>query len=315
MARPLRIAYPGAFYHITSRGNGRKNIFIHDSDREKFLHYLQTASERYGAMIHVYCLMANHYHLLLETPGGNLSSIMHHINGAYTTYFNIKHKRLGHLMHGRYKSILVDKDAYAKELSRYIHLNPVHARIVTRPEDYFWSSYHDYLGLRESSSWLKRDFILSCFGPGGATSRKKYRAFIEGKAAQPDRDLVKEIKFSTFLGDDDFIDGIKRKYLDKKRTVRDLPAIKKLISRPTLEGIEEKVKAIFETDARLKKQVSLYLSQRFSGKGLKEIGLYYGIGESGVSQAGRRLELRLMDDMKLKRKVEWIKRELKVSKV
>jgi hypothetical protein len=259
--------------------------------------------------------MANHYHLLLETPGGNLSSIMHHINGAYTTYFNIKHKRLGHLMHGRYKSILVDKDAYAKELSRYIHLNPVHARIVTRPEDYFWSSYHDYLGLRESSSWLKRDFILSCFGPGGATSRKKYRAFIEGKAAQPDRDLVKEIKFSTFLGDDDFIDGIKRKYLDKKRTVRDLPAIKKLISRPTLEGIEEKVKAIFETDARLKKQVSLYLSQRFSGKGLKEIGLYYGIGESGVSQAGRRLELRLMDDMKLKRKVEWIKRELKVSKV
>jgi len=127
MARPLRIAYPGAFYHVTSRGNEQKDVFKSQRDREKFLDYLATATERYGAVIHVYCLMSNHYHLLLETPAGNLSQIMRHINGAYTTYFNIKRKRSGHLFQGRFKAILVEADEYATELSRFIHLNPIRA--------------------------------------------------------------------------------------------------------------------------------------------------------------------------------------------
>jgi putative transposase len=130
MARPLRIEFPGAFYHVTSRGNERKAVFKSLRDREKFLSYLESATERYGAAIHVYCLMDNHYHLLLETPSGHLSKIMQHINGAYTTYFNTKRERPGHLFQGRYKAILVDADEYAKELSRYIHLNPVRAAIV-----------------------------------------------------------------------------------------------------------------------------------------------------------------------------------------
>lgn len=130
MARPLRITYPSAFYHITSRGNERKNIFRSNRDREKFLEYLETATERYNAVIHVFCLMDNHYHILIETPICNLSQIMRHINGAYTTYFNVKRARSGHLFQGRYRAILVEKDAYAKELSRYIHLNPVRAKIV-----------------------------------------------------------------------------------------------------------------------------------------------------------------------------------------
>ena len=127
MARPLRIQYPGAFYHVTSRGNARKAIFRSNRDREKFLSYLESAHDRYGATIHVYCLMDNHYHVLVETPLGNLSKILHHINGAYTTYFNTKRKRSGHLFQGRYKAILVEKDSYCKELSRYIHLNPIRA--------------------------------------------------------------------------------------------------------------------------------------------------------------------------------------------
>ena len=138
MARPLRITYPGAFYHITSRGNERKNIFKSQRDREQFLIYLESATERYGAKIHVYCLMSNHYHLLLETPLANLSQIMRHINGAYTTYFNIKRERAGHLFQGRYKAILVEMDEYAQELSRYIHLNPVRAGIAEMPEQYPW---------------------------------------------------------------------------------------------------------------------------------------------------------------------------------
>src|SRR5664279_2859353 len=140
MARPLRIEYPGAFYHVTSRGNEQKDIFRSRKDREKFLGYLESAKERYGAVIHAFCLMNNHYHLLLETPSGNLSQIMRHINGAYTTYFNVKRKRAGHLFQGRYKAILVEADEYAKELSRYIHLNPVRVGIVANPEEYRWSS-------------------------------------------------------------------------------------------------------------------------------------------------------------------------------
>jgi len=127
MARPLRITYPGAFYHETSQGYERKDVFKSKRDREKFLEYFESATKRYNAVIHVFCLMDNHYHLLLETPSGNLPQIMQHINGAYTTYFNVKRGRFGHLFQGRYKAILVDIDEYAKELSRYIHLNPVRA--------------------------------------------------------------------------------------------------------------------------------------------------------------------------------------------
>lgn len=145
MSRPLRIEYPGAFYHVTARGNERKDIFADDRDQERFLFYVNAAFERYKARIHAYCLMSNHYHLLIETPVGNLAQTMRHINGLYTTYFNVKRNRNGHLFQGRYKAILVEKDEYAGELSRYIHLNPVRAKIVERPEDYEWSSYRSYI--------------------------------------------------------------------------------------------------------------------------------------------------------------------------
>ncbi len=130
MTRPLRIQFDGAYYHVTSRGNERKNVFRNNRDREQFLSYLKSAHYRYKAVFHVFCLMNNHYHYLLETPKGNLSQIMHHINGAYTNYFNIKHRRREHLFQGRYKAIVVDADSYAGELSRYIHLNPVRAGLI-----------------------------------------------------------------------------------------------------------------------------------------------------------------------------------------
>ncbi len=152
MARPLRIEYAGAFYHITSTGNERKDIFNNERDFERFLTYLETAVQRYKAVIHVYCLMSNHYHLLLETPMGNLSQIIRHINGAYTTYYNTKWQRAGHLFQGRYKAILVEADEYAGELSRYIHLNPVRAGITDRPEaDFFWEQliFHSCLLFRK----------------------------------------------------------------------------------------------------------------------------------------------------------------------
>jgi len=157
MTRPLRIEYPGAFYHITSRGNERKDIFKSLRDMEKFLSYLESATKRYGAVIHAYCLMDTHYHLFIETPLGNLSKIIHHINGAYTNYYNKKRERTGHLFQGRYKAILVEADEYAKELSRYIHLNPVRAGMVDNPEEYIWSSYRYYISNEKTPEWLKRD--------------------------------------------------------------------------------------------------------------------------------------------------------------
>jgi REP element-mobilizing transposase RayT len=125
MTRPLRISFPGAFYHVTSRGNERRPISQSRRDFERFIGYLESATERYGARVHCFCLMTNHYHLLLETPRANLGAILHHLNTSYTNYFNKKRGRNGHLFQGRYKAILVEKDSYALELSRYIHLNPV----------------------------------------------------------------------------------------------------------------------------------------------------------------------------------------------
>ena len=185
MARQLRIEYPGAFYHITSRGNERKPVFKSQRDREKFLEYLESASERYEAVIHVYCLMDNHYHLLIETPAGNLSRIMQHINGAYTTYFNVKRQRSGHLFQGRYKSILVQADEYAKELSRYIHLNPVRAGMVEKPEEYEWSSYAYYAVKNKKPEWLYTDFILGYFGKKYSTAQRKYQEFVTSMPSVP----------------------------------------------------------------------------------------------------------------------------------
>ena len=179
MARPLRIEYPGAFYHVTSRGNEQKDVFKSQKDRERFLSYVESAVVRYGAVVHTWCLMSNHYHLLLETPSGNLSQIMRHINGAYTTYFNVKRKRAGHLFQGRYQAILVEADAYAVELSRYMHLNPVRAGMVAKPEHYQWSSYRSYIGQCTTPAWLKTDFILGYFGRKASDANNSYRRFVE----------------------------------------------------------------------------------------------------------------------------------------
>ena len=145
MARPLRIEYKGAFYHITARGNERRRIFFSKADYDKFKDYLGKAQDKYGYLLHCYMLMTNHYHLLIETPNPNMSKLMHYLNGSYTGYINRRRKRSGHLFQGRYKAILVDADSYFLELSRYVHLNPVTANMVFNPEDYPYSSYSYFI--------------------------------------------------------------------------------------------------------------------------------------------------------------------------
>ncbi|MBM4338452.1 MAG: hypothetical protein FJ110_02805 [Deltaproteobacteria bacterium] len=289
MSRPLRIEYPGAFYHVTSRGNERRTVFQSNRDREKFLSYLETTHERYGAVIHVYCLMGNHYHLLLETPRGNLSKILHYINGAYTTYFNIKRSRFGHLFQGRFKGILVDKDEYCKELSRYVHLNPVRAGMVKTPLEYPWSSYRYFVGRDKKPEWLTTEFILGDFGGEGGRGFKKYREYVERQEDKKLDNPFKKVIASTFLGSKEFIDKIRLEYLEKKEMDnRDLPALKKILIGPSLESIEKAVlKRVGRSDPLFKK-ICIYLSYQRSGLNLREIGEYFGMQRSAISQLSRR---------------------------
>ncbi len=315
MARPLRITYPGAFYHITSRGNDRKAIFKSSADRQKFMAYLESATERYRAVIHCYCLMENHYHLLLETPLGNLPQIMRHINGAYTTYFNIKRDRAGHLFQGRYKAILVEKDAYAKELSRYIHLNPVRADLVAKPGAYEWTSYAAYVGAKPSPEWLARGFILGYFSSSTKVAPKRYKAFVESILGRPDESPLKNLAGGIILGCQEFVETIRAEHLADKRPGRDLPALKELQVKPQAFHIEAVVDRIVSDDAKLARNLKIYFIRKCSGSPLRAIGERFGLGESGVSQVSRRLEKRKANDPGLKNLMKKIDKAIKFSRV
>lgn len=311
MARPLRIEYPSAFYHITSRGNERKDIFKNEQDFVKFLTYIESAVQRYKAVIHVYCLMSNHYHLLLETPMGNLSQIMRHINGAYTTYFNTKRQRAGHLFQGRYKAILVEADEYAGELSRYIHLNPVRAGVAGRPEEYRWSSYQHYIGKKQIPKWLIVDYVLSYFGRETTGAQKKYSEFVNALVDKEYDSPLKETVASTLLGGIEFINEIKDKYLRGKKIDRNLPALREL-TKTSIKEIIREVEVALEKNEVLSKKAAIYLCHRCSGRTLREIGGHFGIGESAVSQISRRFSVLLDKDKKLNKKVKDICNRLKV---
>ena len=209
MARPLRIEYPNAVYHVFSRGNERKDIFRGEADYELFLSILIEACLTYDLIIHAYSLMPNHFHLLLETKDSNLSLAMKRILGLYTVCFNRRHKRIGHLFQGRYKALLVDKDNYFHELSRYIHLNPVKAKLVKSPEDHPWSSMKHYLK-DKAPGFLYRDFTLDSF-----KSKSDYRRFVmDGLKIK--EDLLKKALGGLILGSEEFLNKLKTKISLKK---------------------------------------------------------------------------------------------------
>ena len=204
MARPLRIEFSGALYHVTSRGDGREDIYLDNFDRNNFLAVLDQVYERFNWQCHAYCLMTNHYHLLIETPEGNLSQGMRQLNGVYTQRFNRNHQRVGHVFQGRYNAILVEKESYLMELSRYIVLNPVRAKMVHTAQDWMWSSYRSTAGLAACPSWLYVDRLLSTFSKRKSSAIKKYRAFVAGGENQPSP--WEGLKNQIYLGDDAFVE-------------------------------------------------------------------------------------------------------------
>jgi len=243
MSRPLRIEFPGAFYHVTSRGNARKKIFLNDIDRESFVETLAWVVERFGWVCHAYCLMDNHFHLLIETPKPNLSMGMRQLNGVYTQRFNRRHKRVGHLFQGRFKSILVEQDSYLLELCRYIVLNPVRANMVASLDEYPWSSYRATVGSSPIPSGLTIDWVLEQFAKTRVVARKRYAAFVAEGVGK--KSPWTELKGQALLGSEKFIKQMEP-HLQEHLSVREVPKRQRLMHRPTLAQLfaDVKTKAI-----------------------------------------------------------------------
>jgi len=203
MARPLRIEFAGAIYHVTSRGDRQEDIYVDDSDRRTWLEVLQSVCGRFNWVIHAYCQMTNHYHLIVETPDGNLSRGMRQLNGVYTQRFNQHYGVSGHLFQGRYKAILVQQESYLLELSRYVILNPLRARMVDTLDEWPWSSYLAMTGVSSAPNWLDVDWLLSQFHTNRSEAIENYIRFVFEGNGLPSP--LKNTRHQLFLGDDAFI--------------------------------------------------------------------------------------------------------------
>lgn len=210
MARPLRIEFPGAVYHVTSRGNRREPIFADDTDRATLLQTVGDAAERFDASLPAYCLMGNHYHFVLHTRQANLSRLMRHVNGVYTQSFNRRHGKVGHLFQGRFKAIVVDTDAYLLAVCRYVELNPVRAQLADDPAAWRWSSCRAHLGLAEAPAWLDSAALFAqLLGRPAASLHDRQRArqlYAETLAAGRDATLWPQaLRQQIYLGDEAFV--------------------------------------------------------------------------------------------------------------
>jgi len=283
MTRPLRIEYAGGLYHITSRGDGREDIYLNNADREAFVHLLGDVCERFGWLCHAYCLMDNHYHLLIETPEANLSRGMRQLNGVYTQRFNRSHGRCGHVFQGRYKAIVVQKEAYLLELCRYVALNPVRAGMVNDVADWPWSSFAATAGLAKPQTWLAVDAVLNWFGNQREQSIKRYVNFVrdEMTAHKP----WKEVKNQIYLGDEAFMGGMPALTADNDREIN---RVQRRASVKSLAAYQQQYPNRDEAMARA------YLSGHYT---MKEIGECFGVHYVTVSRAVRKFERGSSDRM------------------
>jgi REP element-mobilizing transposase RayT len=314
MARPLRVEYPGAVYHITSRGNEKKSIFRDSLDREVFLEILIQSKRIYGIQILAYVLMDNHFHFLLETPLANLSQFMRRFSITYTSYFNRTHKRVGHLFQGRYKSILVDKESYLSELSRYIHLNPVRIKGMknkTSEEhwnylvNYPWSSLRGYLNKKNKKPFIEYSLVLEDFGGDTDSGRRAYQKRIK-EDLSGGLEVRRKVIGQSILGGDQFIKWLKENFYPKKRDP-ECPGLTELKRYGAKEEIlelflEETGKSLEELKSKKNplRPVLMDVLYRVGGLTGIEIGKIFNVGYSAVSQTRKRLALRSEKDKNLR---------------
>lgn len=277
MARPLRIEYPGAVYHVMSRGDKRNAIFVTDKDRIAFTRILVESQKRFNVLIHSYCLMTNHYHLLIETPDGNLSDAMHYINGVYTTRFNAANKTTGHVFQGRYKAILVERDEYLLCLCRYIVLNPIRAGLVEHPTEYAWSSFSEIAGIGKSHTQITQtDWILSQFAGIKKLARARYHEFVLSPDADRDKPF-KKVVGGCFLGSDSFVS----RFSDILWETDEIPEISRrnrYVNRPPLSALLPSGLSLVERNIKAWEAVYDF------GYKQKEIADHLGLHYAYVSQ-------------------------------
>ncbi|ODS31597.1 MAG: hypothetical protein SCARUB_03288 [Candidatus Scalindua rubra] len=323
MARPLRIEYPGAWYHFTSRGNERNRIFKDDTDRKEFLSILKDSLEKYMVRLHGYVLMENHFHLILHTPSGNLNRFAQRFNTAYTVYYNRRHKRSGHLYQGRYKAILVEKDSYLLALSRYVHLNPVKIKKIKKLpisgqieylRNYQWSSNLGYGLLRYRNDFMCYRDVLEYTGEDNKYGRKSYREFVEEGLLKDVGLPFEGIKGQVVLGESGFVDWLYERVLknvkpDKTEQSKSRELVKEIPQEFIIDTVckvfkVEKVELLKRRSAFREARmvyIDLCCKYRLFHKSLKEIGQELGgLTVGGMSQIRKKLKERMQKDNSLR---------------
>jgi putative transposase len=319
MTRPLRIQYPNAWYHVMNRGRSRTKIFNTPEDYFAFIELLKEASFQWKVKVAAYCLMSNHYHLLLQTPEANLSRCMRHINGIYTQYYNRNYKNDGPLFRGRYKSIVIDQDKYLLELIRYIHRNPMRAGLVKRLADYRWTSHKAYISESNEWNWLHKEFVLSMLEENKHKRHQTYIAFMKQAESETLKTLYERSNLPLLLGTKDFIDDIRHKYSDKK-IKKEMPQSRELV--PERRDIERAIVQFYKLEAdeflqsyrgkyNEARNVAIYLIRKHTGAALKDIGVRFGMNNySSVGSIITRTKQGMVRDRRLRQRVEEVERLL-----
>lgn len=294
MARPLRLEFPGALYHITARGNAQQPIFLDDGDRRQFIRLLSREVQQQRWRCYVYCLMGNHYHLVIETPEPNLSRGLRRLHGTYTQWFNRCHQRVGHLLQGRFKGLLVDKEPYLQELCRYVVLNPVRAGMVVEAHKWPWSSYRATAGMQDAPDWVDVSAVLALFDHNTSIARTAYRRFVAEGVHQPSP--WKELRGQIFLGNLDFRERIER--LLQGKPLLNVPALQTCPTRLCPDEVLERVAttyrlpmhAVLERSHREAYQTAVYLLRRVANEPLQTVAIRFRISPSRVSKIQKAIE-------------------------
>ena len=277
MARPLRLEFPGALYHVTCRGNRRERIFRDRADRLAWLVETERMCRRFHFIVHAFCQMTTHYHMLIETPEGNLGQGMRQLNSAYSQYYNRRHGLVGHVMQGRYKAILVQKDGYLRELARYIVLNPVRAGIVSGPDDWEWSSYQSMMGTAPAPSWLTTDWLLACFGTDVSAARQGYHGFI--MAGIGEDSPLKNVCFQCILGSEAFI--AQHRKAAEEAVSSETARVQRRVLALSLDGYALKF---------VRREVAMAEAYRSTAFSMGQIAAHFGVSVKTVSRAVAALE-------------------------
>jgi REP element-mobilizing transposase RayT len=320
MARPLRLEYPDAWYYVLNKGRRRVLVFRNEADYACFLDLLEEASTMWNVRIAAYCLMPNHYHLLVQTPDANLARFMRHVDGVYTQRFNRSHRCDGSLFRGRYKAIVMEAATYLLKMARYVHRIPLRSKMVNRIDRYRWSSHREYLSRSRKGSWLDRASVLSMLGRAKNNRTVAYRRYM----SRPDSDEIEGLfsgaKTPSVLGSPEFIAWAKEQFRNLGGG-REIHTSRQ--AEPGLEVIRSAVSSAYETDpsellrshrglTNEPRNVAIYLSRRLSGETLSRIGKAFGLDNySSVSSTVTRVKRAMQVDRRLTERVKKLEGEIR----